>query len=84
MRAEHTLLRGNMFRTQWTPQPSCHLCGFVVESTAHVLFSCPDLEMVRDPSMQGESDLTMFLWGSLTQLKVAAEIIEVFLHRVEK
>ena len=29
MRAEHTLLRGSMFRTQWTPHPSCRLCGFV-------------------------------------------------------
>ena len=43
MRAEHTLLRGSMFRTKWTPQPSCCLCGFVIESTPHVLFSCPAL-----------------------------------------
>ena len=26
MRAEHTLLRGSMFRTKWTPEPSCRLC----------------------------------------------------------
>ena len=32
MRAEHTLLRGSMFRTKWTPDPSCRLCGSVVES----------------------------------------------------
>ena len=83
MRAEHTLLRGSMFRTKWTPHPSCRLCGFVVESTAHVLFSCLALEMVRDPSMQGESDLTMFLCGSLAQLKAAAKMIEAFLPGLE-
>ena len=58
MRAENTLLWG---RTKWTPQPSCPLCGFVIESTPHVLFSCPALEVVRDPSMQQEGDLAMFL-----------------------
>ena len=64
MRAEHTLLRDSMFRSKWTPDPSCRLCGFVVESTPHVLFSCPALEVVRDPSMQLEGDLVKYLWGT--------------------
>ena len=83
MRAEHTLLRGSMFRTKWTPDPSCRLCGFVVESTPHVLFSCPALEVVRDPSMQLEGDLVKYLWGMQAQLKAAASLIETFLKRVK-
>ena len=83
MRAEHTLLRGSMFRTKWTSEPSCRLCGFVIESIPHVLFSCPALEVVRDPSMQQEGDLVKYLWGSLAQLKAAASLIETFLKRVE-
>ena len=81
MRAEHTLLRGSMFRTKWTPEPSCRLCGFVVESTLHVLFSCPALEVVRDPSMKQEGDLAMFLWGTQAQLKAAARLFEIFLKK---
>ena len=73
-----------MLRTQWKPQPSCCLCGFVIESTAHVLFSCPALEVVRDPSMQQEGDLTMFFWGTQAQLKAAARLVEIFLKKVEK
>ena len=83
MRAEHTLLRGSMFRTKWTPEPSCRLCGFVVESTPHVLFSCPALEVVRDPSMKQEGDLAMFLLGTQAQLKAAASLIEIFLKKVK-
>ena len=83
MRAEHTLLRDSMFRTKWTSDLSCRLCGFVVESTPHVLFSCPALEVVRDPSMQLEGYLVKYLWGSLAQLKAAASMIETFLKRVE-
>ena len=83
MRAEHTLLRGSMFRTKWTSDPSCRLCGFVVESTPHVLFSCPALEVFRDPSMKLEGDLVKYLWGTQAQLKAAASLIETFLKRVE-
>ena len=83
MRAEHTLLRGSMFRTKWTPDPSCRLCGSVVESTPHVLFSCPALEVVRDPSMKQEGDLVKYLWGTQAQLKAAASMIEIFLKKVE-
>ena len=83
MRAEHTLLWGSMFRTKWTPEPSCCLCGYVVESTFHVLFSCPALEVVRDLSMKQEGDLAMFLWGTQAQLKAAARLIEIFLKKVE-
>ena len=72
MRAEHTLLRDSMFRTNLTPEPSCRLCGYVVESTRHVLFSCPAFEVVRDPSMKQEADLAMFLWGTQAQRKAAA------------
>ena len=82
MRAEHTLLRGSMFRTKWTPEPSCRLCGYVVESISYVLFSCPALEVVRDPSMEQEGDLTMFLWGTQAQLKAAARLIEIFLKKM--
>ena len=83
MRAEHTLVRGSMFRTKWKPDPSCRLCGFAVESTPHVLFSCPALEVVRDPSMKQEGDLAMFLWGTQAQLRAATSLIEIFLKKVE-
>ena len=84
MRAEHTLLMRRMSRTKWTSDPSCRLCGFEVESTVHVLFSSPALEMGRDPSIKAESDLAMFLWGSLAQLKAAAKLIDIFVHKVER
>ena len=83
MRAEHTLLRGSMFRTKWTPETSCRLCGYVVESTPHVLFSCPALKVVRDPSMKQEGDPAMFLWGTQAQLNAAARLIDIFLKKVE-
>ena len=58
MRAEHTLLRICMFRTKWTSQPSCRLYGFEVESTVHVLFSCPALSGPHTAQAYYSSDLS--------------------------
>ena len=86
MRAEHTLLRGSMFRTKWTPHPSPVACMVLLSSRLPMsfFFRARPWRWSEIHSCRGESDLAMFLWGSLAQLKAAVKMIEVFLHRVGK